>query len=229
MPPLLFTLPQPAVPMADGSGLYPVRRVFCVGRNYAAHAREMGGEPDREPPFYFTKPADSLVPGDGAIVYPPGTANLHHEVELVVAIGRPVFRATPAEGGAAVFALAVGLDMTRRDLQFAMRDAKRPWDLGKAFEQSAPISPLVRCACPPTQGSISLDVNKTRRQSGDLSEMIWPVAEIISHLSLYYHLDRGDVIFTGTPEGVGPVLPGDHLSARIEGIGALEIDIAAGE
>jgi fumarylpyruvate hydrolase len=222
----LFELPQPAVPVAGEDALYPVRRVFCVGRNYAAHAREMGSDPNREPPFYFTKSADSLVPGGGAIPYPPATANLHHEVELVVALGAPVFQATKEQAAKAVFGHAIGLDMTRRDLQFAARDKGRPWDLGKSFEFSAPITPIIRNATPMLAGAVTLEVNGEIRQRGDISDMIWSVPEVIAHLSQYYHLSPGDLIYTGTPEGVSPVRPGDRLVGRIDGLGELVVTIA---
>lgn len=222
----LFELPQPTVPVAGEDALYPVRRVFCVGRNYAAHAREMGSDPNREPPFYFTKSPDALVPGGGAIPYPPATANLHHEVELVVAIGAPVFQASPEAAAKAVFGHAIGLDMTRRDLQFAARDKGRPWDLGKSFEFSAPITPILRSAEPVRAGEITLEVNGEVRQRGDIADMIWSVPEVIAHLSQYYHLAPGDLIFTGTPEGVSPVRPGDRLVGRIAGLADLDVTIA---
>ncbi len=224
----LFELALPTIPVKGEEWTYPVRRVFCVGRNYAGHAREMGSDPDREPPFYFTKPADALVPGGGDIPYPPGTANLHHEIELVVALSRPVFKCTPEEARSAIFGYAVGLDMTRRDLQFAARDKGRPWCLGKAFEFSAPISPLVRASEPKLSGRIKLEVNGQVRQSGNIDELIWSVPEVIAHLSQYYHLGQGDLIFTGTPEGVGPVVAGDHLRGMVEDVGELEVRITAG-
>ena len=221
----VFELPLPAVPVADEAALYPVRRIFCVGRNYAGHAREMGSDPTREAPFYFTKPADALVPGGGAIPYPPGTTNLHHEVELVVALSKPVFRATAAEAAEAVFGHAVGLDLTRRDLQNQAKDKGRPWCLGKAFEFSAPISPLKRGTAPILAGEIVLEVNGAVRQHGDIADMIWPVPDVISHLSQYYHLGPGDLIFTGTPEGVGAIVAGDRLVGRIAGVGELSVTI----
>ncbi|MCR6632471.1 MAG: fumarylacetoacetate hydrolase family protein [Magnetospirillum sp.] len=223
---VLFELPQPAVPVVGEDALYPVRRVFCVGRNYAAHAREMGSDPSREPPFYFAKSPDSLVPGGGAIPYPPATANLHHEVELVVALGAAVFRATPEQASKAVFGHAIGLDMTRRDLQFAARDKGRPWDLGKSFEFSAPITPIRRGAAPILAGAITLEVNGEIRQRGDVADMIWSVPEVIAHLSQYYHLGLGDLIYTGTPDGVSAVRPGDRLVGRIDGLGELAVAIA---
>ncbi|MBC7906403.1 MAG: fumarylacetoacetate hydrolase family protein [Rhodospirillaceae bacterium] len=225
MPTPLFTLSQPAVPVAGEDALYPVRRVFCVGRNYAAHAREMGSDPNREPPFYFTKAADALVPGGGAISYPPATANLHHEIELVVALGAAVFQASPEEAAKAVFGHAIGLDMTRRDLQFAARDKGRPWDLGKSFEFSAPITPILRNSTPILSGAITLEVNGEIRQRGDISDMIWSIPEVIAHLSQYYHLSPGDLIFTGTPDGVSPVLPGDRLIGRVAGLAELDVTI----
>ncbi len=227
----LFDLDVPVVPIHGSTMVYPVRRVFCVGRNYAAHAREMGSDPDREPPFYFSKSPDSLVPGGGGIPYPPATGNLHHEIELVVALGAPLFQASPQAAAGAVYGHAIGLDMTRRDLQFAARDKGRPWDLGKSFEFSAPITPILATDAPLAAGEISLAVNGETRQRGDLADMIWPVPELIAHLSHYYHLGRGDLIFTGTPDGVGPVRPGDRLSGRIQGLevlGALDITITEG-
>jgi fumarylpyruvate hydrolase len=221
----LFPLDLPAVPVEGEQALYPVRRVFCVGRNYAGHAREMGSDPNREPPFYFTKSPDSLISGGGAIPYAPATANLHHEIELVVALGAPVFQVTPEAAARAVFGHAVGLDMTRRDLQFAARDKGRPWDLGKSFEFSAPITPIVKASAPVLSGAITLRVNGEIRQRGDIADMIWSVPEVIAHLSNYYHLGPGDLIYTGTPEGVGPVLPGDKLSGQVEGVGVLEVEI----
>lgn len=223
--PTLFELPRPAVPVIGEAAFYPVRRVFCVGRNYAGHAREMGSDPNREPPFYFTKAAHALVPGGGHIPYPPATANLHHEIELVVALGGEVFQASPEVAAKAVFGHAVGLDMTRRDLQFAARDMGRPWDLGKSFEFSAPISAILRTTQPMLSGAVTLGVNGEIRQKGDVSDMIWSVPEVIAHLSQYYHLGLGDLIFTGTPEGVGPVSPGDKLLGRVEGVGELAVTI----
>jgi len=222
----LFTLAQPVVPILGQDSVYPVRRVFCVGRNYAGHAREMGSDPNREPPFYFSKSADSLVPGGGAIPYAPGTQNLHHEIELVVALGKSVFQATPEQAALAVFGHAVGLDMTRRDLQNAAKDIGRPWDLGKSFEFSAPITALVPSTTPMGRGRISLEVNGQTRQQGDLSDMIWSVPEVIAHLSQYYHLGLGDLIYTGTPEGVSAVKPGDRLLGRIDGLPDLGVEIA---
>jgi fumarylpyruvate hydrolase len=210
-----FVIPAPAiatVPVAGG-GRFPVHRIYCVGRNYAEHAQEMGHS-GREPPFFFLKPADAVVPvaaGEtGAMAYPTLTANLHHEIELVVALG---------EGGR-IFGHAVGLDMTRRDLQNEMKKQGRPWSIGKAFEQSAPIGPVVPLAQTGalTAGAITLDVNGQRRQTGDLKDLIWNVAETIAKLSEAWTLQAGDLIFTGTPAGVGAVVRGDLLVGRIAGL-----------
>jgi fumarylpyruvate hydrolase len=208
-----------------------VRRIYCVGRNYAAHAREMGSDPDRDPPFFFCKPADAVVPVlPGTTVdlpYPSQTANYHHEVELVVAIGKRGRDIAAADAGSHVWGYTVGFDMTRRDLQFALRDKGRPWELGKAFDQSAPIAPLVpvsRCGHPAT-GRIWLEVNGKLKQQGDLADLIWSVPETIAHLSKYFELVPGDLIFTGTPEGVGPVVKGDLVTGGIDAIGELSIRI----
>jgi len=222
---------QASVAVRGSSARYAVSRIFCVGRNYAAHAREMGSDPDREPPFYFCKPASALLAAGGTAPYAPGTRNLHHEIELVIALGAPVFRATPAQAQAAIWAYAVGLDMTRRDLQNEAKAAGRPWDLGKAFEHSAVISELVPAAAigHPAAGAITLAVNGVEKQRGDLADMIWSVAEIVANLSQYYHLGAGDLIYTGTPEGVGPVLPGDQLQGAIAGVATLALTIGASE
>ncbi len=218
--------PQPSVPV-EGGAPFPVRRVYCVGRNYAAHAREMGYDPDREPPFFFMKPADAVVP-DGAVVpYPPATSNLHHEIELVVAIGAGG-RDIPVEDALSrVYGYAVGLDLTRRDLQAAARKDGKPWDMGKGFDRSAPCSAIRAVAAigHPAAGAITLSVNGTLRQSGDINAMIWSVPETISYLSGLVELQPGDLIFTGTPEGVGPVVAGDRLDGRVEGVGTLSIAI----
>lgn len=223
--------PQAAVAVRGSSDLYAVSRIFCVGRNYAAHAREMGSDPDREPPFYFTKPASALAPSGGTIPYAPGTKNLHYEMELVIAIGQPVFKVSPEQAGDAVWGYAAGLDMTRRDLQNDAKAIGRPWDLGKGFEHSAVITPLVPRAELGTleKGAITLSVNGTEKQRGDLSDMIWSIPELVSNLSQFYHLQPGDLIYTGTPEGVGPVKPGDVITGVIEGLGDLTITIGAAE
>ncbi len=223
-----FVFPPPAIPsvQVEGGGLYGVRRIFCVGRNYAEHAREMGGDA-REPPFFFTKPADALSASGAPMRYPPGTDNLHHEVELVLALGAPAFEIEADAAQDAIFGYACGLDMTRRDLQNAAREKKQPWDLGKAFEQSAILGPIASAARigHPARGAITLDVNGARRQTGDIGDMIWSPGEILAALSRYYHLGPGDLIFTGTPAGVGPVRRGDALAGAIAGIGAVRIEI----
>ncbi|MBS0346189.1 MAG: fumarylacetoacetate hydrolase family protein [Proteobacteria bacterium] len=223
--------PLVAVPVVGKDASFPVRRVYCVGRNYAAHAREMGSDPTREPPFFFCKPADAVVPvAQGATLelpYPRATANLHHEIELVVAIGEGGADIPVDEALSHVWGYGVGLDMTRRDLQFALRDKGRPWELGKAFDQAAPISPLAPASVVghPGKGEVWLNVNGESRQRGDVSDMIWSMAEIISNLSTYFRLEPGDLIFTGTPEGVGPVVAGDLIEAGVEGVGSLVVRI----
>lgn len=223
--------PIPAVPVAGSTDGFPVRRIYCVGRNYAAHAREMGSDPAREPPFFFCKPADAVVPvAPGVtvnIAYPPQTASYHHEVELVVAIGKRGSNISREVAGDHVWGYAVGFDMTRRDLQFALRDKGRPWELGKAFDQSAPIAPLlpVSTCGHPGAGRVWLTVNGKTKQEGDLADLIWSVPETIVHLSQYFELCPGDLIFTGTPEGVGPVARGDLVAGGVEGIGELSIRV----
>jgi fumarylpyruvate hydrolase len=216
--------PQIAVPV-QGGGLFPVRRVYCVGRNYAAHAREMGGDPNREPPFFFTKPADALVTGGADTPYPPGTENLHHEVELVLAIGQGGADISPETALAHVFGYAVGLDLTRRDMQEQAKAARQPWDMAKGFDASGPIGTITPALSHPATGRIMLQVNGQTRQSGDLQDMIWPVPEIIAALSRLVHLATGDLIFTGTPDGVGPLERGDVLRGEIAGVGFIETTI----
>jgi len=218
--------PQPAVAVAGGDP-FPVRRIYCVGRNYAAHAREMGADPDREPPFFFLKPADAVVADGGTVPYPPATQNLHHEVELVVAIARGG-RDIPVETALEhVFGYAVGLDMTRRDLQNAAKKEGKPWDMGKGFDHSAPCGTIHPAAeiGHPAKGAVRLSVNGEPRQHGDLSDLIWSVSETISYLSGLVELAPGDLIFTGTPEGVGPVKPGDRLEGSVEGVGTIAVTI----
>ena len=217
---------QPTVPVAGGDP-FPVRRIYCVGRNYAAHAREMGADPDREPPFFFTKPADAVVADGGTVPYPPATSNLHHEIELVVAIGRGG-RNIPVETALEhVYGYAVGLDMTRRDLQNAAKKEGKPWDMGKGFDHSAPCSAIRRAADigHPAKGAVTLSVNGEARQKGDLSDLIWSVSETISYLSGLVELQPGDLIYTGTPEGVAAVKTGDVLEGAVEGVGTLTITI----
>jgi fumarylpyruvate hydrolase len=206
---------------------FPVRRIYCVGRNYAAHAREMGHDPDREPPFFFTKPADALVPDGATIPYPAATRDLHHEVELVVALGKGGADISAAQAPDCIFGYAVGIDLTRRDLQAEAKKLARPWDVGKAFDQSAPCSAIVpaRAIGHPERGQISLAVNGITRQDGDLAQMIWSTPEVIAHLSRLFTLAAGDLIFTGTPAGVGPVERGDVLDGQIEGVGHLQVRV----
>lgn len=223
-----FTPPEvPAVAIAGSDDFFPIRRIFCVGRNYEAHAREMGVAVDREAPFYFTKSPSAFVPSGATVDYPPVTRNYHYEMELVVAIGGTAHQVPAEEVHGVVFAYACGLDMTRRDLQLKAREQQRPWDTGKDFEESAVIAPLVPAAVcgHPTRGKIALSVNGAVKQSSDLSLLIHPVAALVADLSRYYHLQPGDIIFTGTPEGVGPVLPGDRIEGEIENVGAIRLTI----
>ena len=219
--------PVPAVPVAGLAERFPVRRVYCVGRTYAEHAREMGQDPDREPPVFFQKNPDNLLIGGGEFPYPAKSADVHFEIELVVALhegGRDI----PAERALDhVYGYAVGLDMTRRDLQGIAKKMGRPWEVGKAVERSAPISPIVRAAAigHPVRGRIWLEQNGVVRQDGDLAELIWSVPETIAHLSGLFELAPGDLIFTGTPAGVGPVQRGDHLRGGVEGVGELAVRV----
>jgi fumarylpyruvate hydrolase len=224
----LFPLPpQPALPVIGEARLFPVTRIFCVGRNYVEHAREMGGEVDREAPFYFMKPPTGLVLSGATIPYAPGTRNLHHEMELVVAIGRPAFRVGAEQAAACVYGYAGGLDMTRRDLQDQAKEKRRPWDLSKAFENSAIVGPVTRAAALPSLDGrrIALSVNGAARQASTLDAMVWKVDELISHLSRYYHLMPGVLLFTGTPAGVGAVAAGDRVSGGVDGIGTVEFTL----
>jgi fumarylpyruvate hydrolase len=224
-----YVLPPPkpvAVPVQGEAGLFPVRRVLCVGRNYAAHRREMGGD-DRDPPFFFAKPADALVEPGGPVAYPPVTANLHHEIELVAALkggGRDIPASQALD---LVYGYAVGVDLTRRDLQNAAKDKGHPWEAGKAFDASAPISAIKPWTGPPPQGRIALSVNGVVRQDGRMADMIWNVAEVIAEASKLWTLAPGDLIFTGTPEGVGPIVAGDRIEGEVEEVGALGFTVAA--
>ncbi len=210
---------------------YPVARIFCVGRNYEDHAREMGQVVDREKPFYFSKSATALRQSGETIGYPPGTSNYHFEFELVVALGAPAFKVAPADALAAVFGYACGLDMTRRDLQLSERAKQRPWTLGKDVEGSAPTSSISPASAigHPRRAAIRFTQNGELRQSSNIEQLVWSVPEIIAHLSGFYHLGPGDLIFTGTPAGVGPVAPGDRLEGEIEGIGSLATLIGPAE
>jgi len=215
---------RPSVAVEGTAARFPVRRIWCVGRNYADHAREMGADPQRDPPFFFSKPADALMPAGSDVPYPPGTRDLHHEVELVVAIGGAGRDLAPETALSVVYGYAVGNDLTRRDLQAAAKAKGHPWEMAKAFDRSAPITALRQASAlgHPTAGAVTLTVNGTLRQKGDLRDMTWSVPEIIAHLSRLVELAPGDLIFTGTPAGVGPVVPGDVMVAEIEGVGRLE-------
>lgn len=224
----LFEAVPPAVPIEGAEESFAVHRIYCVGQNYAAHAREMGSNPDREPPFYFMKPADAVVENGATIPWPSQTSNLHHEVELVAAIGRAGSNIAVADALGHVFGYAVGIDLTRRDLQAAAKATGRPWDTGKSFDRSAPLSAIHRSADVghPQKGRIWLAVNGETRQEGDLSEMIWGVGEAIAELSRYFELKAGDLLFTGTPAGVGPVVPGDRLVGGVEGVDEIRVRLA---
>ena len=229
---ILFPPPAPVlVPMRDGSGFFPVTRIFCVGRNYADHAKEMGHEVDREAPFYFTKSPAHLTLSGATVPYPPGTADFHHEMEFVVAIGAEGFRVPAAKAMDLVFGYGAGLDLTRRDLQAEAKDKRRPWDTGKDFENAAILAPLTRAAEFGTPGpqAITLLLNGEPVQRSHLSEMVWSVPEIIAHLSTLYHLRPGDLIYTGTPAGVGPVTSGDRLHGEIDGLAPVDLAIGGAE
>jgi len=220
-----------AVPVYGSSDTFPVRRVYCVGRNYAAHAREMGFDPDREPPFFFCKPTDAVVPvADGAtleVPYPSETSNYHYEIELVAAIGKGGSNIALQDAPSHVWGYAVGLDMTRRDLQMKMREMGRPWEIGKAFDDSAPIGPLYRAQDVGhlEKAGIKLDVNGAVKQSSSIDKLIWSVPETISYLSRFFRLEPGDLIYTGTPEGVGAVVAGDLMVGSVEGLGTLSVKV----
>lgn len=216
-----------AIPTTDG-GRFPVRRVYCVGRNYAEHAREMGHDPNEAPPFFFGKPADALVISGADMPYPTETADLHHEIELVAAIGGDAVDVPVEDALTYVWGYAVGIDMTRRDVQAAAKKGGRPWDMAKGFDHSAPISPIVpamNLGAHPKKARISLSVNGAVRQDADIADMIWDLPHVISHLSRWVHLKRGDLIFTGTPAGVGAVVRGDVLEGEIAGIGTVRTTI----
>ena len=229
---LLFPVPSPlTLPVRGRTQRVAIRRIFCVGRNYEAHAKEMGVAVDREAPFYFTKAAAHYVPSGSTVSYPPGTSNYQYELELVAVLGEPAFRVPVDRALSCVFGYACGLDMTRRDLQTAAKDQRRPWDLGKDVEQSAVLSEIVPATAigHPAAGRIELRVNGRGRQSGDISQLIHKVPEVIAHLSGFYHLHAGDLIYTGTPEGVGPVASGDVLEGTIEGVGTITLAIGPAE
>ena len=220
--------PQATIAVAGTDKVFPVRRIWCVGRNYIEHIREMGQD-ERAPPFFFAKPADAIVPDGGTVPYPSLTKDMHHEVELVVALGRdaPTGVLDPADAAGLVFGYGIGLDLTRRDLQIASRDVKRPWEVGKAFDHSAPCGPLMPASKigHPAKGKIVLKVNGKVRQDGDLNQMIWNVPETISKLSEMVALEAGDVIMTGTPSGVAATVAGDKIECEVEGVGKLTVAI----
>src|SRR3954466_11546486 len=221
----------PSVAVAGSAARFPVRHIYCVGRNYAEHAKEMGGDASKEPPFFAVTAADAavpVVPPDIAdIAYPLGTKSYQHEIAMVVAIGKAGADVSPENANAFIYGYAVGLDMTRRDLQIAAREVKRPWDIGKSFPQSAPIGPIqpVDSVGHPSQGRITLEVNGAVRQQGDLRDLIWDVPHVLHFLSRYWELQPGDLVFTGTPAGVGAVVKGDVLVGRVESLGELHIRI----
>ncbi|SMH49518.1 fumarylpyruvate hydrolase [Rathayibacter oskolensis] len=223
-----YAVPPPAqttVALAGSSDLWPVRRVFCVGRNYAEHTREMGGDPRREAPFFFMKPADAVVAAEGDLPYPPLTADLHHEIELVVAIGTAAVDVSVEEAAGTVFGYAVGIDLTRRDLQAEAKKHGRPWEWGKSFDRSAPVGAILRRDDVLEHGAVWLDVDGERRQTGDLGDMIWSIPEIVSALSRSVALQPGDLVFTGTPAGVGPIERGDRIEAGVDGVGEISLRI----
>ncbi|MDR0379777.1 MAG: fumarylacetoacetate hydrolase family protein [Candidatus Accumulibacter sp.] len=224
-----FAIPPIApvvLPVSGSDAVFPARRVYCVGQNYASHVAEMGGD-GRTPPFFFSKPSDALVPGGGRITYPPRTANLQHEVELVVALKTGGTNIPSQNALERVFGYAVGIDLTRRDLQAQAREKGRPWEMAKGFDQSGPVGTLVPVAQDnhPARGRIWLKVNGAIKQEGDIGQMIWNVAEIIANLSTYVALAAGDLIFTGTPAGVSTVVRGDALECGIDGVGTLAIEL----
>jgi fumarylpyruvate hydrolase len=220
--------PVVGVPVVGGEALYPVRRIYCVGRNYLNHVREMGGD-ERDPPFFFQKPTDAIVVSGSQVPYPPFTRDFQYEIELVLALGKGGADIAAEDAATHVYGLAVGIDLTRRDVQITARKAGRPWEIGKAFDHSAPITAItpLRGALP-TSGAIMLAVNGETKQSGDLTEMVWNCAEIVAQLSAQYRLEPGDLIFTGTPAGVGPLVPGDRLTGSVADVGDIMVNIVAG-
>ena len=229
---LIFPAPKVnTIPVRGTDGLFPVNRIFCVGRNYEAHAAEMGNQVDREAPWYFTKTPSATCASGSTVPYPPGTSNFHYEMELVIAIGKPIFKGDQRAAQEAVFGYACGLDMTRRDRQQDGKDARRPWDLGKDVENSAVFAAITPKDQVGEIGAqrIHLSLNRDIRQDAKLSDMVWSVAEIVSHLSGYYHLVPGDVIMTGTPAGVGAVVAGDKITGGIDGLDPIELNIGPAE
>jgi fumarylpyruvate hydrolase len=219
-----------AIAVQGETAQFPVNRIFCVGRNYADHAKEMGVEVDREAPFYFTKTPSALEASGQTLPYPPGTTNFHYEMELVIAVGTPAFKVAKENALGSVYGFACGLDMTRRDLQLEARAKQRPWDLGKDVEQSAVVSTITRAKdFQVGDQKISLAVNGATKQDAKLIDLVWSVEELVSHLSHYYHLEPGDLIFTGTPAGVGPVVAGDKIEGTIAGLTPVTLTIGAAE
>lgn len=217
---------QPSVAIVGRTERFPVHRIYCVGRNYAAHAREMGKDPEREAPFFFTKPADAVVANGSAVPYPPRTADLHHEIELVVAIGTGGSKIASSQALSHVYGYAVGVDLTRRDLQSEAKDKGRPWDTGKAFDRSAPISAITPANAVSILGSrIWLKVNDAVRQQGAIADMIWNVPEIVAELSTLFELAPGDLIFTGTPAGVAALHPADRVEGGVDGLETLRFTV----
>ena len=225
-----YASPLPAVTTVPvvGGDPFPVRRIYCVGRNYAAHAREMGHDPSREPPFFFMKPGDAVVPSGSTIAYPSETEDYQYEIEMVVALGKGGSNVPAEKALDLVYGYAVGLDMTKRDLQSVAKKMSRPWDMSKGFDQSAPCSPLMQASKigHPDKGAIWLKVDGEMRQSGDLSDLIWNVAETISYLSKFVELAPGDLIYTGTPDGVGPVKKGETMEGHVDGLQKLLVTIS---
>ncbi|HZD53140.1 MAG TPA: fumarylacetoacetate hydrolase family protein [Woeseiaceae bacterium] len=223
----MFEVARPIVPVSGSDAVFPVHRIYCLGQNYAAHAREMGGDPDRESPFYFMKPGDAVVPEPATVPYPPMTADLHHEVELVVAIGRGGRDLRAGDAASHIFGYAVGVDLTRRELQADAKRRGRPWDAAKGFDHSAPISAIRPVAeiGHPRHARIWLEVNGELRQDGNLRDLIWTIEEAIADLSTLFTLAPGDLLFTGTPAGVGPVARGDRVAGGIDGVGEIAFNI----
>ncbi len=224
---LIPVLPTPSLAVEGTHGRFPVHRIYCVGRNYVEHAREMGHDPDREPPFFFMKPADAIVTDGADFVYPSHSQDVHHELELVVALGSGGSEVPASSALDLVYGYAVGLDMTRRDLQAEAKKMGRPWDTGKAFDGSAPCSALRRASeiGHPSKGAVWLEVNGSVRQLGNLGQLIWKIPEMIAYLSTLFTLAPGDLVFTGTPAGVGPVERGDVLRGGVDGVGELSVRV----
>ncbi len=220
--------PRPTVAVAGSTLRFPVRRIFCVGRNYPEHSREMGSLDLRAPPFFFTKPADAVVESGSVVPYPSRTTNLHHEIELVVALGAGGCNVAVDAAPDLIYGYTVGIDLTRRDVQAAVKEQGKPWDAAKGFDHSAPIAPILPAAgrAYPAKGRIWLEVNDELRQNADIAEMIWSVPEILAELSTWFELKAGDLIFTGTPAGVGPLQPGDRLRGGVDGVGVLTFAMA---